>query len=255
MQYTWTRPIDLRVFQVYWYGDAGGIQVPQSIRFEYMDNEGNWQPANMISSVDNILKESKYNQIIIDKVTSKAIRMYMTVRPAAQGVGVYRWKVHSDVPESFEIESALAKVTIPEVHNDIVINTGKDKLTLVDTTPGGEAGITWESSNKSVIADDGTVTYPDEDTKVTLTATCTKDGNTVTRAFNLTVLANGKTGYQITVDTNDKGVDISKELFGLFYEDINCAGDGGLSAELIKNNSFENYDNINSAYGAPEVKG
>ena len=38
-----------------------------------------------------------------------------------------------------------------------------------------------------------------------------------------------------------KGIEISPTLYGIFYEDINFASDGGLYAELIRNRSFE-YD-------------
>ncbi len=43
----------------------------------------------------------------------------------------------------------------------------------------------------------------------------------------------------ITVDTAPTGVDISPMLYGIFYEDINHAADGGIYAELIRNRSFE----------------
>ena len=33
---------------------------------------------------------------------------------------------------------------------------------------------------------------------------------------------------------------VSPTLYGIFIEDINCAVDGGLYAELLKNRSFEN---------------
>ena len=33
---------------------------------------------------------------------------------------------------------------------------------------------------------------------------------------------------------------VSPTLYGIFLEDINCAVDGGLYAELLKNRSFEN---------------
>lgn len=39
--------------------------------------------------------------------------------------------------------------------------------------------------------------------------------------------------------SKEKGPDISSDLIGLFFEDINFAGDGGLYAELIENRSFE----------------
>ena len=43
----------------------------------------------------------------------------------------------------------------------------------------------------------------------------------------------------IDVDAADKGVKISPNLYGIFFEDINHAADGGLYAELISNRSFE----------------
>ncbi len=48
-----------------------------------------------------------------------------------------------------------------------------------------------------------------------------------------------KSEYLLQINAKEKGVDISETLYGLFFEDINFAGDGGLYAELIKNRSFE----------------
>ena len=42
-----------------------------------------------------------------------------------------------------------------------------------------------------------------------------------------------------TLDVNKKGVEISPSHYGIFFEDINHAADGGLYAELIRNRSFE----------------
>lgn len=44
---------------------------------------------------------------------------------------------------------------------------------------------------------------------------------------------------RITIDINNHGNKISPNLFGIFYEEINHSGDGGLYAELIQNRSFE----------------
>ena len=53
-----------------------------------------------------------------------------------------------------------------------------------------------------------------------------------------------------TLDAKKRGVDVSKELYGLFFEDINQAADGGLNAEMVINNSFEfeyfSYDDYNA---------
>ena len=42
-----------------------------------------------------------------------------------------------------------------------------------------------------------------------------------------------------TLDAKKRGVEVSKELYGLFFEDINQAADGGLKAEMVITNSFE----------------
>lgn len=43
----------------------------------------------------------------------------------------------------------------------------------------------------------------------------------------------------IEADFNKPKTSVSKNLFGIFYEDINSAADGGLYGELIQNRSFE----------------
>src|SRR3954466_13716417 len=43
----------------------------------------------------------------------------------------------------------------------------------------------------------------------------------------------------ITADASAAGKKMSPDLYGIFYEDINHAADGGLYAELVQNRSFE----------------
>ncbi|MEU4619916.1 alpha-L-arabinofuranosidase C-terminal domain-containing protein [Actinoplanes sp. NPDC023801] len=45
--------------------------------------------------------------------------------------------------------------------------------------------------------------------------------------------------YTITVDPAATGAAIPKSMYGVFFEDINYAADGGLYAELVRNRSFE----------------
>jgi alpha-L-arabinofuranosidase len=47
----------------------------------------------------------------------------------------------------------------------------------------------------------------------------------------------------ITVQADNPGLAISPRLWGIFFEDINWAADGGLYAELVQNRSFE-YANV-----------
>ena len=48
---------------------------------------------------------------------------------------------------------------------------------------------------------------------------------------------------KINVDAANPGIKVSPNLYGIFFEDINHAADGGLYAELISNRSFEDSDN------------
>lgn len=54
--------------------------------------------------------------------------------------------------------------------------------------------------------------------------------------------------YRLELHVDQLGVDVSPTLNGIFYEDINQANDGGISAQLIQNNSFQMYN----VPGAPE---
>jgi alpha-L-arabinofuranosidase len=57
----------------------------------------------------------------------------------------------------------------------------------------------------------------------------------------LAVLAFAGAGQaaELTVDMGQAPRPVSPELYGIFYEDINHAADGGLYAELVRNRSFE----------------
>ncbi|TDV44786.1 alpha-L-arabinofuranosidase C-terminal domain-containing protein [Actinophytocola oryzae] len=56
--------------------------------------------------------------------------------------------------------------------------------------------------------------------------------------------------YTVTVDVNAHGADIADTMYGVFFEDINRAADGGLYAELVQNRSFE-YDTADNAAYTP----
>ncbi|MFI5938225.1 alpha-L-arabinofuranosidase C-terminal domain-containing protein [Actinoplanes sp. NPDC051494] len=54
--------------------------------------------------------------------------------------------------------------------------------------------------------------------------------------------------YTITVDPKASGPAINDDMYGIFFEDINWAADGGLYAELVRNRSFEFLPADNAAY-------
>ena len=63
------------------------------------------------------------------------------------------------------------------------------------------------------------------------------------RLLSLAILAacisSGLSAATITVDVGKPGHAVSPLLYGIFFEEINRAGDGGIYAELVQNRSFE----------------
>ncbi len=55
----------------------------------------------------------------------------------------------------------------------------------------------------------------------------------------LLFLCSWDSGNKIVVDLKKKGAPVSSSFYGIFFEEINHAGDGGLYAELVQNRSFE----------------
>lgn len=45
--------------------------------------------------------------------------------------------------------------------------------------------------------------------------------------------------HVIDVNTQKLGAPVQPTMYGIFFEDINYAADGGLYGELVKNRSFE----------------
>ncbi|MEU5768567.1 alpha-L-arabinofuranosidase C-terminal domain-containing protein [Streptomyces asoensis] len=60
--------------------------------------------------------------------------------------------------------------------------------------------------------------------------------------------AEAVTDYAVTVDPAARGAEIDDTMYGVFFEDINRAADGGLYAELVQNRSFEYSAVDNRAY-------
>src|SRR3954447_19059573 len=51
--------------------------------------------------------------------------------------------------------------------------------------------------------------------------------------------AQQKSAATITVHADRPGITVSPTLYGVFFEEINRAGEGGLYAEMVQNRSFE----------------
>lgn len=62
--------------------------------------------------------------------------------------------------------------------------------------------------------------------------------------------------YEFVLDTKKIGAPVQSTMYGLFFEDINFAADGGLYAELVKNRSFDFPQNLMgwNTFGKVEVR-
>ncbi len=111
--------------------------------------------------------------------------------------------------------------------------------TLPTSLMGGKVSVSWSSSDSSVLSDDGKLMDISTPAAVTLTATLTKDGASTSKSYALTAVPKNVAPYTLNINGKDEVIDISDTLWGLFYEDINNAADGGIYAEMIQNRSFE----------------
>ncbi len=100
LQYTWNDAITTKQMQIYWYENYPWDRKPGTLKIQYQDASGNWQDATMRTEYKGVAdKLNQYNTIDIDEITTKAIRLIMTVNledENTQSIGVYRWKVMLD---------------------------------------------------------------------------------------------------------------------------------------------------------------
>lgn len=116
----------------------------------------------------------------------------------------------------------------------------KDSIALPQSLLGGLVTIEWSSSKPDVLSAEGVVNEKlTEPQAVKLTAELCRGAESRKLGFELTVLPKTEIPYEIVLQPQGKAVEVSPDLYGLFYEDINNAADGGIYAELVRNRSFE----------------
>ncbi|MEO2203652.1 alpha-L-arabinofuranosidase C-terminal domain-containing protein [Paenibacillus pabuli] len=106
---------------------------------------------------------------------------------------------------------------------------------------GGKVKVHWQSNRPEVLSHDGEVQSMNSAQEASLNAILSKGENTLSKSFDVSVLPEELPPYTITVHGEQKVADISEVMYGLFYEDINNAADGGIYAELVQNRSFESF--------------
>ena len=123
---------------------------------------------------------------------------------------------------------------------DLGLHVVSENLNLKQTLFGGLVDVSYKSSKPHILNDSGIVGDVEEPSHVILTVTLTRGNVTDESIFELTVLPKTLPGYNIKVKPEVLS-SVSDIMYGLFYEDINNAADGGIYAELIRNRSFESF--------------
>jgi len=115
-------------------------------------------------------------------------------------------------------------------------------IVLPSSLMGEKVEVAWVSSDMDTISSEGIVnTGIDAAKGVTITAILNKGNSTAEKSFHVSVLPKDLPPYTLTINGSKEVLDVSQILYGLFYEDINNAADGGIYAELVQNRSFESF--------------
>ena len=137
-------------------------------------------------------------------------------------------------------------VPVAERYLDIRQEVLTEDITLPTSLLRGRVRVTWESDNPELLSEEGQIGQVKEPAIVTLTAKVQLNKEIllpsdacVRKQFTFTVMPKEIAPYTLTIHKDKPVLDISKTLYGLFYEDINNAADGGIYAEMVRNRSFE----------------
>ena len=127
VSYTWDKPVNIHTAEMYFFdnsvGGDGGVQVPSSYKYEYLNDNNEWTE---VSNPDGMATEmDKFNVTTFDPVVTTSFRV--TMMKKAAGVGIIEWKVKGDRIE-------------PEIKEYTVTFVGKDGKTIfTDKVKEGDA--------------------------------------------------------------------------------------------------------------------
>lgn len=96
--YTWDTPQTIDSTDAFYMTDGGGIQMPKTVSYEYLDENGEWQPVP--NPVGLGTEEDVYNKTTFDAITTTSLRMSLSPQDASEtgglfAVGILEWKVYT----------------------------------------------------------------------------------------------------------------------------------------------------------------
>ena len=102
--YTWNTEVALKGADIYFWYDGeqtnnGGINLPSSYLYEYLDSDGNWKEVPQASAYDTEIDQ--FNHTEFQEVITTAIRVTLNKQAAdSNGVGVMEWKVYGNTAQA-----------------------------------------------------------------------------------------------------------------------------------------------------------
>ena len=143
-----------------------------------------------------------------------------------------------------------------EINADVMLDSYAidDEQIVTDdsiTLPQAD-GIVWNETDDIGLVNTETGAVKHNKTAETVTLVQSYGG--VEREYTLYVTGSEEEPYSINIDASDRSKDVSDDMWGLFFEDINSAADGGLYAEMVQNRSFEMEDSLYSWKTSGDVK-
>ena len=161
--YTWGSEVIIDSTDLYlWYDGtegeytSGGILVPKSVEFEYLDAEGNWKS---VPNAEGLGREmDKFNKTTFDPFTTTALRVKLNKQANDyNGVGIMEWKVYGKLAKSDGIPTAV-KVVIARI--DAIGEVTLDSKDAIEAARAAYDNLTEEQ--KTLVTNYETLTKAEE---------------------------------------------------------------------------------------------
>ncbi|WP_052431015.1 DUF5695 domain-containing protein [Robinsoniella peoriensis] len=148
LTYTWENEVELNSSGVYfWYDgdepDSGGIKIPKSCKYEYMDADGNFVEVGNAKGLG--CRADGFNITTFDTVKTKGLRVTIEKQKADEnGVGVIEWEAYGKVMPFNIAPRAEASASINRPEDLGGIDALNDEAEPAASAGAGD-GLVWHS--------------------------------------------------------------------------------------------------------------
>ena len=173
------------------------------------DYTGTWTTTDGTCYIQLTMGDETYNGVLLTETMEGKVKKTITFTAVGTSSEVAVWGYQYSGTDAIEMEAEALTLPAQTVNGT--------PLDLITTGTYGTT-ITWASSDTSIIATDGTVTVPEDDTTVTLTATISNDDASGTYTYEVKVIGSNSIDEDgnITVWTSDETYDLTSASAGTY---------------------------------------